>query len=161
MFGVLKSKKTWFKSCLNLLKHRKLFVVAVCIFTLVIAQACRVPGMHRPSLQQGNLVTQNMVDQLKPGMTKEQVEFIMGSRVHENVFNVNHWDYVYTLESGVTGKRTRRILTLIFEDEKLVSMSGDYKKSEEEDDESEDSALDSDVDAADPELDSGTANVVN
>lgn len=86
--------------------------------------------MHRPSLQQGNLLTQDMVDELEPGMTKEQVEFVLGRPVHLNTFNVDHWDYIYTLEDR-RGNKTRRHLSVKFEDDVLTEIGGDYKPSEE------------------------------
>ncbi|MCY3885042.1 MAG: outer membrane protein assembly factor BamE [Gammaproteobacteria bacterium] len=109
----------------------KLLGVAVfCIATLILASSCKVPGMHRPSLQQGNLLTQDMVDELEPGMTKEQVEFVLGRPVHLNTFNVDHWDYIYTLEDR-RGNKTRRHLSVKFEDDVLTEIGGDYKPSEE------------------------------
>ena len=82
--------------------------------------------MHQPEIEQGNIVTQKMVDRLKPEMTKAQVEFVLGKPIYQNTFNVNRWDYVYTIEER-TGERTRRLLTLIFEDDVLVGISGDYR----------------------------------
>ena len=96
---------------------------------LVLASACQVIKMHRPVLQQGNLITQTMVDELKPGMTKEQVAFVLGRPVHLNTFNTNHWDYIYTLEDR-EGERVRKHLSVTFENEKLVEIGGDFAPGE-------------------------------
>lgn len=88
--------------------------------------ACKVPGMHQPEIEQGNIITQKMVDQLRPQMTKAQVEFVLGRPVYQNSFNVNRWDYVFTKESR-TGERERKVLTLRFEEDELVGISGDYR----------------------------------
>lgn len=109
-------------------------VVVLIASTLILASSCSVPGMHRPSLQQGNLLTQDMVDELEPGMTKEQVEFVLGRPVHLNTFNIDHWDYVYTLEDR-RGNKTRRHLSVKFEDDVLIEIGGDYKPNEESTDE--------------------------
>ena len=82
--------------------------------------------MHQPEIEQGNIVTQKMVDRLRPKMTKAQVEFVLGRPVYQNTFDINRWDYVYTRESR-TGERVRRLLTLRFEDDELVGLSGDYR----------------------------------
>lgn len=82
--------------------------------------------MHQPEIEQGNIVTQKMVDRLRPKMSKAQVEFVLGRPVYQNTFDVNRWDYIFTRESR-TGERVRRLLTLKFEDEELAAISGDYR----------------------------------
>lgn len=110
-----------------------LLLALSCVVVLVLANACKVPGMHRPSLQQGNLVTQDMVNQLEPGMTKEQVEFVLGRPVHLNTFNVDHWDYIYTLEDR-RGNKTRRHLSVTFENDVLIEIEGDFKPTSDTED---------------------------
>lgn len=85
-----------------------------------------MPGMHQPEIEQGNIITQKMVDKLRPQMTKAQVEFVLGRPVYQNSFDVNRWDYVFTKESR-TGERVRRVLTLQFEEDLLAGISGDYR----------------------------------
>ena len=71
--------------------------------------------LHQSALQQGNIVSDQMIARLKPGMTPEQVRFVMGEPVLHNPFNPNRWDYVYTFESR--GRITqRRMVSLFFED---------------------------------------------
>ena len=105
----------------------KLIWIATTIVVLTLClHGCKVPGMHQPEIEQGNIVTQKMVDRLRPKMTKAQVEFVLGRPVYQNTFDINRWDYVYTRE-GRTGERVRRLLTLRFADEVLVGLSGDYR----------------------------------
>lgn len=79
--------------------------------------------MHRPSMQQGNVVTQKMIDQLKPGMTREQVAFVMGQPVIQNTFNANRWDYVYTRKiRGI--QRSSTTVSLFFADDRLSFFVG-------------------------------------
>lgn len=82
--------------------------------------------MHQPEIEQGNIITQKMVDKLRPKMTKAQVEFVLGRPVYQNSFDVNRWDYVFTKESR-TGERVRRVLTLKFDEDILAGISGDYR----------------------------------
>ncbi len=58
------------------------------------------PGVYRINVEQGNIVTQEMVDQLKPGMSRRQVRFILGTPLLEDPFNDDRWDYIYTLRNG-------------------------------------------------------------
>jgi len=59
---------------------------------------CVFPGVYKLNVQQGNIVTADMLAQLKPGMTERQVTYIMGKPVLKNPFSHNRWDYIYTLE---------------------------------------------------------------
>ena len=69
-----------------------------------------------------------MVDQLRPGMTKRQVRYIMGMPLIKDTFNQQRWDFLHSL-SIAGDKREQQHLSLFFnEEERLVSMSGtDFK----------------------------------
>lgn len=85
-----------------------------------------MPGLtpHKIDIQQGNYVTQEMVSKLKPGMSKSQVRFALGTPLVTDPFHADRWDYVY-----VQQKRGRiveqRHIAVIFKDEKLVRVDGD------------------------------------
>ena len=86
----------------------------------------RIPGLtpYRIDIQQGNYVTQEMVSQLKSGMTKEQVRQTLGTPLLTDVFHAERWDYVYWRESS-DGKREQRKLSVHFQDGKLARVEGD------------------------------------
>lgn len=84
-----------------------------------------LPNIHKFDIQQGNVITQEMIDQLKPGMTKSQVRFIMGTPLVADTFNQNRWDYYYSLVPG-KGEEVREQVSIFFEDDKLVGFRGDY-----------------------------------
>ena len=86
----------------------------------------RIPGItpYKPDIQQGNFVSQEMVQQLKPGMTREQVRFLLGTPLLTDIFHADRWDYVYWRETP-KGKRESRKLALFFSDGKLARMEGD------------------------------------
>ena len=54
--------------------------------------------VYKLNVQQGNIVTQDMLDKLKPGMTKRQVEYVMGNPVLKDTFSTRQWDYIYRTE---------------------------------------------------------------
>ena len=97
---------------------------------LVLLGACsyipRIPGVtpYRIDIQQGNYVTQEMVSQLKPGMTKEQVQSTLGTPLLTDVFHADRWDYLYSLDAA-DGKKEQRKLTTYFKDGKLQRVDGD------------------------------------
>ncbi len=81
------------------------------------------PRVHKVTVQQGNVITQKMVDRLTPGMTRSQVVYVMGEPVVKNPFNQNRWDYLYTIDvPGVVQSEQR--ISLFFEDDLLASFTG-------------------------------------
>ena len=83
-------------------------------------------SLYRITVQQGNVITQEMVNDLKPGMTREQVAYIMGEPVVRNPFNEDQWNYVYTLRVPGQVDRQRK-LSLFFVDGVLSQLTGDFK----------------------------------
>jgi len=86
----------------------------------------RAPLIYRPTIQQGNVVTQEQVNDLQPGMTKRQVRFLLGTPLLTDVFHVDRWDYAYTIGKGSTPEEIRRV-TVFFEDDRLVRIAGDMR----------------------------------
>lgn len=89
------------------------------------------PGVYKISIPQGNVITQNMVDQLLPGMTKRQVIFVMGTPLVRDPFHQDRWDYIYSFQPG-GGSRGQERISVFFEDDQLVSFTGDFVPSEME-----------------------------
>jgi outer membrane protein assembly factor BamE len=110
---------------------RKLLISTLCTATLFVA-ACsdtgKIPGVYRPDIQQGNVVTQEMVDKLRPDMTKAQVRYIMGTPLLVDTFHQDRWDYLYSLEAE-GNDRTQERLSIFFEDDRLARIEGDYRPS--------------------------------
>lgn len=88
--------------------------------------AAMLPGcgfVYRIDVQQGNYVTQDLVDRLKPGMTKAEVKQILGTPLLTDVFHANRWDYYFSnVKGGKVADRSR--LTVLFEGDKLASLAG-------------------------------------
>ena len=85
-----------------------------------------LPFVHKIDVQQGNVITQEMVAQLRKGMDKKKVRFIMGTPIILDTFNASRWDYVYTSQYG-GGEVERRHVILVFADDKLERVDGDVK----------------------------------
>ena len=100
------------------------------LITLAIAclSACSFvgfPGVYKIDVEQGNIVTQEMADQLKPGMSRRQVRFILGTPLVEDTFNQDRWDYPYVKRNG-NNILSEASLTVFFEGDTLIKVSGDY-----------------------------------
>jgi outer membrane protein assembly factor BamE len=86
----------------------------------------RLPFVYKMTVQQGNIVTDEMVDRLEPGMNKSQVRFLLGTPMLTDLFHIDRWDYTYTIRRGREDMRLTR-LTLFFEDDALVRVEGDLR----------------------------------
>ena len=85
-----------------------------------------LPFVYKMTVQQGNIVTEEMVDALEPGMTKRQVRYLMGTPMLTDIFHADRWDYTYTIRRGHKQMEVRR-LTLHFQEDALVRIEGDMR----------------------------------
>jgi outer membrane protein assembly factor BamE len=85
--------------------------------------------VYRIDIPQGNIVTQEMVDKLKPGMNKRQVRFVMGTPLIQDSFEPQRWDYLRSIETGKAQVRNQQRISLYFEGDTLVRMEGDLAPS--------------------------------
>ncbi len=94
------------------------------LLALLVAGCSGVNFPYKIDVQQGNVVTQDMVAKLKPGMTKAQVRYILGTPLITDAFHADRWDYVYRYVKA--GKLTEeRRMTVIFEKDALSRIEGD------------------------------------
>ena len=73
-----------------------------------------------------------MIDRLKPGMTKSQVNFVLGNAVIDDPLEVDRWDYVYSIQLP-NGSVIRKILSVYFIDEHLSHFMGNFIPTDEYD----------------------------
>jgi outer membrane protein assembly factor BamE len=79
---------------------------------------------YKMDIQQGNVVTQDMVQKLQPGMSRAQVRFLLGTPLIVDAFRADRWDYVYLYKKGDQPAEQRRLIVL-FKDDKLLRVEGD------------------------------------
>jgi len=78
---------------------------------------------YRPDIQQGNFITQEMVAQLKEGMTQDQVIFLLGTPLLNDMFHADRWDYPFRMQKG-NGEVTTSRVTVFFKDHRVSSFEG-------------------------------------
>ena len=101
----------------------RIFTLAV---LLLLAGCSSVPSLlYKIEIQQGNVITQEMVNKLKPGMTRSQVRFALGSPMISDAFHENRWDYLYRFEQRGQLVEQRK-LTVFFENDQLVRIDGSF-----------------------------------
>jgi outer membrane protein assembly factor BamE len=79
---------------------------------------------YRPNIQQGNWITAEQVERLEPGMTREQVRFLLGTPTLQDIFRSDRWDYPYYSKPGY-GEPEQRRFSVWFEGDSLVRWEGD------------------------------------
>lgn len=91
----------------------------------------RTSIVYKPTIQQGNVVTQEQVNELRPGMTKRQVRFLLGTPMLTDVFHADRWDYAFTLGVGSEPSDFRQV-TVFFENDRLARITGDLRPQPED-----------------------------
>ena len=103
---------------------------AAALAVLLLASGCgwvpRIPGItpYKIDIQQGNYVSQEMVSQLKPGMSKDQLRALLGTPLLTDIFHSERWDYVWWRQEP-NGRRESRRLVVYFAENRLQRVGGD------------------------------------
>ncbi len=108
------------------MQKAKLMLTGLTFLGLAALAGCSLPGVYKIDIQQGNVVTQDMIDQLRPGMTRRQVRFIMGNPLITDTFHANRWDYLYSIQPGGGARQQERISLMFDGNDQLVGLSGDF-----------------------------------
>jgi len=116
---------------------RRSIILTFGFFWLLTLAACSsVPRFiekyeYKADVQQGNVLTQEMIAQLRPGLSRDQVRFILGSPLLMDAFHADRWDYLFRLKEGKSGEVTLRHLSVFFDAEgQLERVAGDVEARE-------------------------------
>jgi len=93
---------------------------------LLMSGCTQFPGVYKLDIPQGNIIAQEHVNQLKPGMTPRQVQYLMGTPIVTDTFNANRWDYIYTMKKADQTPINTRVIVL-FENGVLSNIKGDLR----------------------------------
>lgn len=108
-------------------------LAVICLLALGACSSLPVPqfpGVYKIPIAQGNIITQEMIDQLEPGMTRRQVIYVMGTPLVRDTYNQDRWDYVFNYQPG-GGERGQERISLYFENGALTSFEGDFTPGED------------------------------
>ena len=78
--------------------------------------------VYRINIQQGNFLDQAAVDQVKAGMTRSQVRYLLGTPMVADSFNKERWDYIYYLKKGRNSHVDSRRVTVYFDGDKVAKL---------------------------------------
>lgn len=103
------------------------FLALVCLTLTACSTALNnLPGVYTLEIQQGNMIDQDMIDQLRPGMTEKQVLYILGSPMLKDVFHQKRWDYLYSKQVDGESREQKRV-SLFFDNKILSGIQGDFR----------------------------------
>lgn len=80
-------------------------------------------SVHKIDIQQGNFISQEMMAQLKEGMTQDQVRFVLGTPLLNDLFHAERWDYPFRLQKA-NGEIITSHVTIFFKDKKVTRFEG-------------------------------------
>lgn len=101
----------------------KIKSILVVLIAGSLASACIKP--YRPDIQQGNILNNSDLKELRYGMNKQEVLYILGTPMVIDPFNESRWDYYYSNTDQRKREVTTRLVTAEFDGDKLVALSGD------------------------------------
>jgi outer membrane protein assembly factor BamE len=85
--------------------------------------ACIKP--YQPNVQQGNIINNSDLREIRYGMTKQEILFILGTPMVIDPFNEQRWDYFFSNRNQRKNQTDQRLITAIFDGDKLVLLKGD------------------------------------
>jgi outer membrane protein assembly factor BamE len=106
---------------------RKLLLV---LSIALVTSGCGI--LYKQPIYQGNLLEKSAIDQLQAGMTKQQVQLLLGSPSIEDPFHHDRWDYTATQRTGRLARTEKKNLVLYFENDTLARWDGDYFPEQDE-----------------------------
>jgi outer membrane protein assembly factor BamE len=94
------------------------------LLVALLVAGCNALTPYKMDIQQGNVVTQEMISRLQPGMTRSQVRFTLGTPLVVDPFRSDRWDYVYLyVKQGAVAEQRR--IVVVFKDDRLARIEGD------------------------------------
>ena len=91
--------------------------------SLLLLSGCIRP--FQPDIQQGNIINNSDLSEIRYGMSKQEVLFILGTPMVIDPFNEQRWDYFYSRRDQQRRETAHRLITAIFDDDKLIELKGD------------------------------------
>ncbi len=124
-----------------------IFIISLLVATITLTTGCEP---HRIDIQQGNRIKPETLAQLKLGMTRSQVTYLLGTPLLQDPFHKDRWDYIYYLKPGNEAVKQSRV-TLYFDGDKLSRIDDSAYRPE-----MQEKARVEDYDANDPTPDSSS-----
>lgn len=100
--------------------------ITIISLLVILISGCGWNPVYKTEQHQGNYVTQSMINQLEPGMSKEQVRFVMGTPLLVDAYHPDQWHYLFRHRDKEANFEEKRMI-LHFEGNQLAHMEGTYR----------------------------------
>lgn len=95
--------------------------------SIVLAVLALTACVYRIDIQQGNLLDDDDISQVDLGMTRSQVQFLLGTPMIADSFHRDRWDYAYYFRRGRSGESIRRWFVVYFENDRVSRIERDLE----------------------------------
>lgn len=95
----------------------KIRVIGISLLSAALLSACSI---HKVDIQQGNIITEEMMERIKPGMDRQQVKFVLGTPPVADPFHPERWDYYYSMKTPDKPYQQKRFTLFFGDDGKLA-----------------------------------------
>ena len=95
--------------------------------SLVLAALALTACVYRIDIQQGNLLDDEDIVQVAVGMTRSQVQFLLGKPMVADSFHRDRWDYAYYFRRGRSPDRIQRWVIVYFENDRVARVDRDLE----------------------------------
>jgi outer membrane protein assembly factor BamE len=95
-------------------------------FAIGIAIIALSGCLYRMEIRQGNHIEESTLQQLEIGMSKKQVQFLLGTPAIVDLYQPDTWHYVFSIKHGTEGDSEQRSMSLGFTDDQLTTIDGDF-----------------------------------
>jgi len=97
------------------------FIVLILLVGIVTSSGC----LYRMDIEQGNRIDSEVIEQLELGMSRRQVEFLLGEPAVVDLYHPDTWHYVYYIRLGDDYSVEKRLMSLEFQNDLLARITGD------------------------------------
>ena len=112
------------------MKNLRMLPYALLVAVLAGCTVDRIPGVYRIDVEQGNVLDAESVAQLQPGMTRQQVRFLLGTPMLVDTFHPDRWDYIYRVRHG-NGRLDSEHITVHFDGDTVTRVAGRVERTAE------------------------------
>lgn len=103
---------------------KKLIILSLWLNVALVTGCGSFP--YKVDIPQGNIIEQEQLNRVQPGMSKSQVQYLMGTPLVDDPFHRDRWDYYYSLKTGGKLQEQKRV-TMFFDNDRLVRIEGDMR----------------------------------
>lgn len=119
--------------CTKLMRHRLFHHplqrsrLLLTLISVAVVSGLLSGCVYRPTISQGNLIKAEDLEEVRVGMTRNQVRFLLGTPMIDDPFHRDRWDYVYYIKVGRKATAAKRWTSVVFDDDRVSEIHRDLE----------------------------------